>query len=225
MSLRQKKIVVFSIWLLTISCAPVTIIKNTSIEYVLTNPLTLVNAFQRFSGMMAYLLLSMQIILGSQMNFWIKFLGASAYRIHTTQGLITYGFILVHPLFQNIIVYQLSKNALKAFLEFFPNFQTQMDLLIVYGKIGFLLAFLSFFAAYFRTKPFFRKNWRLFHALNYLIFYLIFLHSKVGSDVQTVPFSFVRIIALIFVSFTLLLRFYPFVLSYFRKSFLPNHSK
>lgn len=146
------------------------------------------------------------------MDWFVKMIGGKAYKIHITQGLITYGFMFIHPLLQNVIVYQASQSLTKALLVFMPSFAAQRDLLLVFGRVAFVLATIAVIAAYFRTKPFFRRNWRAFHILNYLVFYLILIHARGGSDIATIPFSAVYWVAAITVSLIVVRKILVFVI-------------
>lgn len=211
MSLKAKRIIFFAIWFILVLSPLVTVFKSTSIAGIFSDPLKLVNVFQRLTGMLAFILLFIQISLGFNMNVWVQIIGAGAFKLHTIQGLIAYTLIFIHPLFENVIVYQLTGKFTDALLVFLPKFATQRDILLVYGRVGFWLATISVTAAYFRTKPFFRRNWRALHILNYLIFFLIFFHSKLGTDVNTPPFSWIRWGALVLVVLILAFRVYPLI--------------
>lgn len=190
MTLRTKRYIFFLVWFLIIISGPVTILRNTSIA-LLTDPIVLANAFQRLTGLLAFTLIFIQIVLGSFMNGWTQLIGAKAYKLHITQGLMTYGFMFIHPLFENVVVYQVSKSITTALLVFVPSLETQRDIFLVFGRSAFVLATIAVIAAYFRTKPFFRRNWKAFHILNYLVFFLVWFHSKgLGTDVNTFPINF-----------------------------------
>ena len=180
------------------------ILSNTSLEQALGNPIILTNIFQRITGLLAFTLLFMQIMIGAHMNRWVQIIGAKAYKIHITQGLVSYGFMLIHPLFESAIVYQVSRSLTEAILTLKPSIATQRDLLLTFGRTSFVLVTIAVIASYFRTKPFFRRNWRAFHILNYLAFFLVFFHARVGTDTFTPPFLYVYWLATTLVSGTLI---------------------
>jgi len=212
MRLRVKKAIFFSLWLFVVVVGPITVFRNTSISFLTSDSIYLANFFQRLTGLLAFSLIFCQIMLGAYMNKFIEFLGGRAFKIHLIQGLVTYGLILIHPLFQNLIVYYASKSFTQALLTFMPSLETQKDILLVYGKVAFLFSTIAVFAAYFRTKAFFRKNWRAFHILNYLVFYLIFVHARVGTDSASQPFESLYWTSFILVTGTVFNRFgFPFV--------------
>jgi len=78
------------------------------------------------------------------------------------------------------------------------------------GKVALLLLTLGVIAGYFRTRPFFRRNWRKFHVVNYIAFLAIILHSRnLGTDARTPPFVWVYWIAVIAVCLTLIYKLKP----------------
>ena len=210
MSLGTKRNSFWVLWLVIVLSGPITVIRNSDLQNTFANPVVLTNFFQRMTGLLAFSLLFIQIILGSWMGRWLQIIGAKAYKIHITQGLVVYSLMLIHPLFENAIVYLVSKNIIDALYVFIPSLGTERAILLVFGRTAFLLATIAVIASYFRTKPFFRRNWRAFHILNYLVFILIFIHMRLGTDIVTPPFVWVSWIALIGVLFSLVHRFlYP----------------
>lgn len=217
MTLKQKRVLFLVFWFLVISAGPITVFKNAPISSSYQNPVILANVFQRITGLLAFSLLFIQIVLGSQLDRWVQIIGGKAYKLHITQGIITYGFMFIHPLFENAIVYQVSRSLTEAILVFMPSFETQRDIFLVFGRAAFILATIASLAAYFRTKPFFRRNWRAFHILNYLVFFLVFVHARVGTDVNTVPFVWLRWISIFVIPGTILIRFLPITKRYLAK--------
>src|SRR3989344_1568906 len=201
MSITVRRYIFYTIWFFIILSGPITVFRNTSAESFFSSSIVMTNTFQRLTGLLAFSLIFIQIALGAHMNRFIQIIGAKAYRIHTLQGLVTYGFMFVHPLFQNIIVYQVSKSFTESLLVFVPSMGSQRDVLLVFGRMAFLLGTISVIAAFFRRK------WRAFHILNYLVFYLVFYHARVGSDLASQPFDLVYWAAFIFVSGTIFYRF------------------
>jgi len=184
MSLQKKRLIAYIFWLLIILSGPVTVLLNTPMELISTNNLVLLNVFQRMTGLLAFSLIFIQILLGSFMLKWVQILGARAYKAHVTQGLLAYGFILIHPIFYYVITYEVVGK-----IVLIPDFTIKSEYWISFGRVAFALATIAVFAGYFRTRPFFRRNWRAFHILNYLVFILIAFHSRnVGSDIASFPF-------------------------------------
>ncbi len=209
MSLRQKKVIFFVFYLAIILSVPITIVNiNFFSSAVFSDSDTWLSVFQRLTGLLSFILIFIQIILGSQMSFWIKFIGSTAFKLHTTQGIIAYLLILIHPLFENVIVYKISGSIVDSLLVFLPKFYSSRDVLIAFGKVGFLLSTIAVVSAYFREKPFFRKNWRALHFLNYLIFYAVSIHARIGTDFNTFPFKFVYLSSLVIVTLLLINRIF-----------------
>ena len=211
MTLKQKRIFWFFVWILILASGPVSVLRNTPLSLAFGGSLILINIFQRLTGLLAFSLLFAQIMLGSFMGKWVQILGARAFKFHVTEGLVTYGFILVHPLMQVLIDFEL-RGVLGAFMTFLPG----RDIFLNLGKISLLLLTVGVFAAYFRTKPFFRRHWLKFHILNYVAFSLIAVHSwYLGTDIKTPPFVWVYWTAVFAVSFSVIYRLaLPFVKKY-----------
>lgn len=210
MTLRQRKIFWFLVWLAIVLSGPFTVLRNAPDSF--SNDLILINVIQRLAGLTAFSLLFVQIMLGSFMGRWVQILGARAFKFHVTEGLVAYGFILTHPLMQVLIDYK-ARGVLGAFLTLLPG----QDIFLNFGKMALVLLTIAVPAAYLRTKPFFRRNWRVFHILNYLAFFFIVVHSRgVGTDVSTPPFVWVHRAAILGVTYSLFYRFIlPFVRNFF----------
>lgn len=144
--------------------------------------------FLQASGLYAFVLIFLQIIVGAFIDFWRRIFGPQILFFHITQGLITYALILTHPTMFFLNSVYLGVQA--PLLLLLPSFANSYETFLSFGKIGFLLLSVGVFAGYFRTKPFLQKHWRKFHILNYVGFWFIFVHSwNVGSDTHTSPFS------------------------------------
>lgn len=188
MTLRQKRIIWFSIWLFVILAGPISVIRNTSLPIDTNNLLVLTSIFQRLTGLVGLSLIFSQIMLGAFMKNWVQILGARAYRAHVTQGLLAYGFIVLHPLMQMAIDYQVSglSGAMSTFLS-------GRNIFINFGIVALLLSSAAVIIAYMRTKPIFRRAWRKIHILNYVSFFLVSYHAlNLGTDVSTLPFILVH---------------------------------
>ena len=212
MSVHTRRKIFYVAWFLLLCTPVITFLKNTDISKAFSDPVLVLNSFQRLTGMTAFILLFIQIILGLFMDRWVQIIGSKAYKFHITQGLLTYGLVLIHPTLYLLITYEVSKNVLKTLSALLPSLASPSDILLVFGRTAFVLLTISVTAAYFRTKPFFRRNWRAFHILNYLVFYLIAFHAKVGTDLASQPFDSVYWLAIITVSAAVAYRFiYPII--------------
>ena len=187
MNLKKRRILFIVIWAALLLSGPYTILTNINLDSVLSNRAVLINTFQRITGVVAIILLGYQVLLGGLMDKWVQFLGSKAYRLHVVQGLVAYGFFFVHPILNSLLIYVTDDRIVSSFI---PYFTTQRELDMAYGVIGFYLITLAVVAGYFRTRPFFRRNWSKFHYLNYFAFFFSFYHSlKLGTTVYMMPFA------------------------------------
>ena|SRR3989344_5264897 len=207
MSLNSRKNLFYLLWFLVLTSPFITVFKNTEITKVFSNDLILLNVIQRIAGLLAFTLISIQIVIGLFMEKWVQVVGSKAYRVHIVQGILTYGLVLFHPMMEMAIVYNLTQNFLNSLAVILPRFDSQREVYLVYGKTALLLMTFAVTAAYFRTKPFFRQNWKKFHILNYFVFYSVFLHMRVGTDITTAPFVWVSWAALFFVTWGLIYKY------------------
>lgn len=204
MSLKQKRIFWFLIWITLILSGPVTVLINTDLSLAFSNILLLVNLFQRLTGAVAFTLLFIQITLGAFMYKWVQILGAKAYRTHVVEGLYAYAFVLIHPFMQAYINYY-SGGLLGGLMILLPDRSPYIN----FGKIGFLLLSVGVAAGYFRTKTFFRRNWKTLHILNYVAFFSVAYHSLyLGTDVNTFPFSLTHKAAILSVTVYVVYKLY-----------------
>lgn len=201
---RQKRKLFWGVWLFLILSGPVSILRNIPISTVLSDQSLQINFLQRIFGLLAFTLLFIQIMIGAFMKRWVQIIGAKAYKYHITQGLFTYGVVLVHPTLFSILNWKLF-GSFKIFLLPSGFYPLDYERFLVPARVAFVLLTIGVAAGYFRTKPFFRRHWRKFHILNYLAFFLIVLHSKaIGSDIATPPFVWVYYFAITAVAITVL---------------------
>jgi hypothetical protein len=196
--------ILYTLWLVVVLSGPLTVILNTSISTILSNKLLLLSVIQRMTGLVAYCLLFTQILLGSFMGKWIQIAGSKAYRAHVVQGLLAYGFVFIHPFFQTLIDFQLTGKLTPTLL---PSYENTTEIYLNFGRSALLLITVGVIAGYFRTRPFFRRNWKIFHILNYFAFYSIFIHARfIGSDVFSQPFVSVFYLSFAFVTLAVIYR-------------------
>ncbi len=187
MELKKRRRAFLFVWALLVLASPLTLLSNANIERVFSNDFLALNLFQRVFGLIAFTLLASQIVLGSLMDKWVKHFGGWTYKFHVTEGIFTYALVLLHPFMQTIIDFKVGGIA-ASLLTFLPG----KDIYLNFGKLGFTLITLSFIAGYFRTKPFFRKNWKKFHILSYFAFYFSAYHAWVlGTDTKQAPFMLI----------------------------------
>lgn len=202
----MKKLLFFIIWTLILSLGPITILKTTSVE-LLKNPAFAINFFQRITGLLAFSLLFLQIVIGSNMNKLIEKLGAWVFRFHIVEGIVIYLLVLSHPLLAVLFNFKIlgSFDPFYVFTDFCVICKTNSELFLTFGRVSFWLLTIAVAAGLFRTEPWLRRRWKSFHKINYLVFFLIAIHSWfVGSDTQATPFIYfyylaVPIVAILFV--------------------------
>jgi len=184
-----KKFLFYFIWLLAISVGPITIFSNTPIKTVIGNDLGIINLLQRITGLLAFTLLSFQLVLGPLMPKLVEKMGGWIFNFHVTEGLGAWGIVLLHPTLNVFLNYKISGLS-TALLTFFPRFSSTQEVWYSFGKFAFILITIAVLAGYFREKPFLRKNWNKLHILNYFAFVFVAIHTYYsGTDAWTAPFS------------------------------------
>jgi len=192
--MNGKKLVFYLVWLGLLSLGPIAILKNTPLELLSDNRAVVVNFIQRILGLAAFTMLFVQIILGSFMQKWIEKLGPWVLNFHIREGLLAYVLVILHPLLFvlfNYFIYGVL-DPFYVFVDICVLCKPPIEYFYSLGRLSFWLITAAVLAALFRTStPFMRLHWKKFHALNYLTFLLIGIHSiGVGADVGTPPFSF-----------------------------------
>jgi predicted ferric reductase len=189
MSQQFKKFLFYGVWLLAIVLGPVTIFNNTPLRVVVDNDLEIINLLQRITGLLAFTLLSFQLVLGSLMPKLIERLGGWIFNFHITEGLGAWGIMLLHPTLFLLLNYKI-EGLSTALLTFVPRFSPPQEVWYSLGKFALVLISIAVLAGYFREKPALRRNWRKFHILNYFAFVFVAIHSYYsGTDAWTPPFS------------------------------------
>ena len=184
-------------------------IKESKFIFASKDQVLLINLFQRITGLLAFTLLSIQILLGAYMEKLTDKLGGWVFKFHIFQGALIYLLIVVHPALYMFFLFKI-KGVLDPFYIFSDlcilcsgNFEHLYNL----GRISFWLLTVVVLAGKLRNEIFLRKYWRGLHALNYLAFYLLAIHSKIlGRDIRTIPFKYIFVFAIILVSLTVLNR-------------------
>lgn len=204
MELKKNRLIFLAIWLFVIFSGPITVLASTPLKNLFGTPDLMVYTFQRLTGLVAFSLLFIQIILGANMGIFLQKLGARSYFIHTTQGLIAYAFIVLHPLLNSAFLYMISENLTYALTSLLPTAADQRELYINLGRLALVLVTLGVGVSRLRTKALFRKYWLYFHWVNYIAFYLVFAHARfIGSDTFSFPFVIVFYSAFLLVTYSL----------------------
>jgi len=200
MNLKTRQIVFYSVYILLLLVPVFSLGQTITLNNFFTNKLVFLNVIQRWMGMTAFILIFSQIVIGSQMDKLVQIIGAQALRHHILEGISVWFLIMIHPLFEGTIVYEISGRIIDALSVYLPLFRNSREIYIAFGIITFILINTTVFAGYFRTMPFLRVNWRKFHILNYFAFYFLLLHARIGSDLTIFPFSWVYWIEAVSVS-------------------------
>lgn len=210
MFLKQKRFFWVFVWLLILALGPITVLKITPISLVLRTPSVVVPFLQRITGLLAFSLLFVQIILGAFMNRWTEKLGGWVFNFHQAQGAIVYSLILAHPLLFVLFNFKLKGvlDPFYVFTDFCLLCPKPIELWYTFGRVSFWLISVAILAVILKNEPWWRTNWRKFHILNYVAFLLAATHSFfVGTDTKNIPFSYFYWFALATVVFSLIYKF------------------
>lgn len=210
--MKAQKVFLFSLWLIAALIGPFTVIVHTPTSSIFQNQIVLINFLQRLLATTAFGLLVSQLILGSNMAWFTNRFGPKLFSWHVVEGLIVYFLLILHPLMQSIIDFKIGglTNAVFLLLPFTRTYSYDI------GKLAFIFLSVAVFAGYFRSKPFLRRNWRKFHILNYIVFYIVVLHSLLlGTDTLRLPFFAFYLVSILIVSGILTRKF---VKKYFNKA-------
>ena len=187
----QKKILFYFVWFALLLIGPITIHKTTPIPMMLADSGLMISLIQRLTGLLAFTLLFIQIMLGSNMIKMTEKFGGWIFKFHLTQGALTYVLILIHPIFFVLLNFRI-KGDLDPFYVFTDVCilcKNKAEFFYTFGRVGFWLTTTAVAAAALRVQPWFRVHWRKFHILNYFTFFLVGFHGlKVGTDFSSPPF-------------------------------------
>lgn len=192
-NLRVKGISLVLIWILLFLVGLIAVVENTNFDLISNNQTLLLRFLLRVAGVVAFELLFFQIILGSFMNKLIQIFGGWIFSLHILQGILTFTLLAIHPLFLVLFNYKVFGrfDPFYAYVDLCGICKTADDYYLTLGRVAFWLVLIAVTAAKFRTIPPLRKNWRMFHVLNYVAFLLVAIHAKLlGTDVNTAPFSY-----------------------------------
>jgi len=156
--------------------------------------LEIINLLQRITGLTAFALLFIQIVLGSNMDYFRTKFGNNALKIHIANGFLAYFFIFLHPILMIIFRYFLygKIDPFYVYVDFCFLCDNKYEYYINFGRLAFLSLTIAVFAGLFRGyNKFMRLHWRKLHALNYLAFYFISIHAYfTGTDSINKTFTF-----------------------------------
>jgi predicted ferric reductase len=140
----------------------------------------IINLIQRITGLVAFFLITLQIILSSNRKY---------IRYHMLNGILAYTFVFIHPILMIVSRYLFNSD--------FDPFYVYTDACVMcnsiyehyinLGRLALYITTLTVITARFKNylSDWFKTNWRKLHILNYLAFYFVSIHAiKIGSDVS-----------------------------------------
>lgn len=172
--LGQSLLLLFLVFILS---APIVLLKS---QLNIRNSTDVLFFLQRASGLYAFSLIFIAIIMGSAMNVVDRFFPADkVFSIHKIVGKSAFTLAIFHPIFL-YSTYLLEHN-----LNYVLPFLEGSSIIYFYlGILALLLLTVSVGAALARFKI--GIKWLYIHRINYLIFWLIFFHGlNLGVDTQT----------------------------------------
>lgn len=173
--------------------------------YLVTQNLSVRNAadflflLSRLFGLLAFSLIFLQIVIGSGRFFLNSLFPAGMLlKAHMTIGKIAFGLVILHPLLL------LSTHFIPHRVDYLTGYFVTGNLFfLLLGITALTLLCITVSAALLRFKI--GPKWINLHRLNYVVFWLIFVHGiNIGFDTQS---SFVRIIYFLFGTVVALLIF------------------
>jgi predicted ferric reductase len=213
------------IFLLLVLVVPVTIVLDTPLGLLAKNSAALVYSVQRFLGLIAFVLLFVQIVLGAFMSWWTEKFGPWIFKFHVLEGISAYILILLHPVFFALFNYFGGRglDPIGVFLGFCVLCKPQIEFYYTLGRISFWLATVAVFAGLLRAStPWLRANWRKLHVLNYVTFLIIGAHGFfAGTDFAFKPFIVFAAPAYLFIVYIVVFKKFPELYSSY-KAWLKN---
>lgn len=129
-------------------------------------------------GLYAFTLVWVQIMIGSFAPFWRKFF-PRVMKYHRWVGIFTLVFACLHPL---LLLIGVGPTVYFARTYVAPNLVP----FIWVGYVQLLLLITTASTALLMKVPWLRRKWRVIHLLNYVVFYLVLIHSwALGYDVRS----------------------------------------
>lgn len=189
----------------------------------LPNKLFFLNGIQRLAGVLALFLLFVQVVVGAYRARLSQKLGSWVMNFHIWQGRVIYFLVLVHT-FSLLLFNFVAKKGFDpfyVFVDFCLLCPTRVELYYSFGRVGFWLLNLTVLAALLRGEPWWRKNWRYLHLLNYFLYFMLAGHAFfVGSDFS-LKVGFLGKLNIVFASIVFLIVLQKLI-SWFRKNFRWN---
>lgn len=202
----KKKLLILT-WLLILLSGPIVILTKIPFFVVTKDVALLINLLQRITALIAFSALFTQIIIGSYISKLSKIFGSWIKKFHIFQGIVSYAFVLAHPLLFVIFNFKTrgTIDPFYVFTDFCLLCPRPFELYFSFGRIAFWLISLAILAAVIKSEAWWRENWRKFHILNYFAFFLIAVHAWFsGTDIASTSFIYIYWFAIATVVFSLL---------------------
>ncbi len=210
--MNKNKLIFYIFWISLLLFAAASVVINTPLSFILKNEITIVNTLQRLTGLWAFIMLSIQIILGAFMTRLTEKFGGWIFRFHIFQGIIVYLLIITHPLLFTVFNYVSGRglDPFNTFIDICVLCDNKTEFAYNFGRLAFWLITAAVFAGYFRlSNVFLRVHWKKIHILNYIALGFIFIHSfQLGSDVLQIPFVLIYILGIATTIFTIFYKLY-----------------
>jgi len=196
------------LWIIILLSGPFTVLKSIKGVDLSQNPVFLISVLQRIIGLLVFSMLSVQIILGAFMKRWRNKLGPKALKFHIIQGSVAYALILIHAFLFLIFNFKTRGiiDPFYVFTDFCLLCKPKIELYYTFGRIAFWFISLAVLAAMLRGETWWRKNWKYFHILNYIVFLLVAAHIFfISTDIKLFPFSYVFRFLVVLIIFSIAL--------------------
>ena len=190
----KNKILFWVIFVVLLLLIPLTLVADPDIKNVLMYPTHVANLTQRLFGLILFVLLFWQIMLGAYMEKLTDKLGGWIFNFHIGEGVAIYLLALLHPL--AFLMFRhfsgTGTDPIFVYLGYCLFCQTALDFYYTIGRIALALLTVGVFVGLYRNSTgYLRRNWRSFHVINYVVFLIVGIHGfLLGTDFTTKPFSF-----------------------------------
>ena len=178
--------------------------RGTSFSSIVRNRILLTIFFQRITGVMAFIFLFYQIVIGAFIDYLKKHLGEWILKLHFIFGLATSIFLIIHPFFLMIFNY-FTRNIIDPFYVFSDICLlciNSYEFFLTLGRIAFWLALSMMTAIVVRKSKGWELQSRKFHHLNYFIFFLVAIHMRfINVEILRFPLKYFYLFMVITVSF------------------------
>lgn len=208
----KKRLLILS-WFLVLISGPIVVLTKTPLSTITGNITYQISFLQRIAALIAFSAIFVQIIIGANLSELSKIFGSWIYKFHTLQGITAYAFVLAHPLLFLFYNFKI-RGAIDPFYVFTDACllcPRPYELYWSFGRIAFWLISFVILAAAIKSETWWKRNWRKFHILNYLIFFLVVVHAWFsGTDIIKTSFVYIFWLGIGMVAYT-----------FFRKYLLP----